>query len=110
MKKLLSLALTLMMLCGAVPTLAEAAPEAALSADLPQVGDVVCSFEAVDSREFPLVGADVVLFEHQRTGAKRRYIANEDTNRVFDLTFLTRPIDQTGLPHVFEHSTLDGSK
>ncbi|MBR4467727.1 MAG: insulinase family protein, partial [Clostridia bacterium] len=31
-------------------------------------------------------------------------------NRAFDLTFFTRAIDNTGLPHVFEHSTLDGSE
>ena len=31
-------------------------------------------------------------------------------NRVFDLTFFTRAIDNTGLPHVFEHATLNGSE
>jgi len=51
-----------------------------------------------------------VLFEHQKTGAKLMYVANGDTNRAFQLTFLTRPIDDTGLPHVFEHSTLSGSE
>ena len=51
-----------------------------------------------------------MYFEHERTGAKLMYIANNDTNRVFDLTFFTRAIDNTGLPHVFEHSTLDGSE
>ena len=110
MKKLLSLALALVMLLSVVPGLAEALPVEEAAKDLPQVGDVVYGFEAVEIREFPLVGADCVLFEHQNTGAKLMYIANEDTNRVFDLTFLTRPTDNTGLPHVFEHSTLDGSE
>ena len=110
MKKLLSLALALMMLLSVVPSLAETMPDEEPANDLPQVGDVVCGFEVVEIREFPLIGADCVLFEHQKTGAKLMYIANEDTNRVFDLTFLTRPTDNTGLPHVFEHSTLDGSE
>ena len=47
---------------------------------------------------------------HDRTGAGFVYIANDDTNRVFDLTFLTDTVDNTGLPHVFEHATLDGSR
>ncbi len=109
MKKILSLLLALAMLLSIVPALAEPA-EAVTEVGLPQVGDVVYGFEAKEIRDFPLVGAQAVLFEHQRTGAKLMYIANEDTNRVFDLTFLTRPTDNTGLPHVFEHSTLDGSK
>ena len=114
MKKLLAMLLSLCLLAGFVPAaMAEAAPEiepAEEAAALPQIGDVIYGFEAIDMREFPLIGAQVVLFEHQNTGAKLMYIANDDTNRVFDLTFFTDAIDKTGLPHVFEHSTLDGSE
>ena len=78
--------------------------------DLPKVGDTVHGFTVKETRDFPLIGAELVLFEHEKTGAKLMYIANDDTNRVFDLTFLTDAIDDTGLPHVFEHSTLDGSE
>ena len=77
---------------------------------LPSAGDVVEGFEVLELREFPLVGATVVRFVHQKTGAELYYIANNDVDRVFDLTFFTRAIDNTGLPHVFEHSTLDGSE
>ncbi len=86
---------------------ADALPEENL---LPAVGDVVEGFEVIETRPFGMIGADLTLFEHQATGAKLVYIANEDTNRVFDLTFLTRPLDDTGLPHVFEHATLSGSE
>ena len=103
MKKLLAMLLTLVMLVSAVPALAE-------NAGLPQVGDVVYGFEVKEIRDFPLVGADLVLFEHQKTGAKLLWIANDDTNRAFQLTFATRPSDDTGLPHVFEHATLFGSE
>ncbi|MBO4837490.1 MAG: insulinase family protein [Clostridia bacterium] len=78
--------------------------------NLPQAGDEISGFTVKETRDFPLIGAELVLFEHQKTGALLMYIANEDTNRVFDLTFRTRPIDNTGLPHVFEHSTLNGSE
>ena len=107
MKKLLSLLLTLCLLLGLAPALAEAVPQ---EAALPAVGDVVNGFEVLEIRRFDLVGADVICFEHQKTGAKLMYIANDDTNRVFDLVFLTRPIDNTGLPHVFEHAVTDGSE
>ena len=110
MKKWLALLLTFVMLLSAVSALAEALPEEnASSAALPQVGDTVYGFEAKEIRAFPLIGGQMVLFEHQKTGAKLFYLANEDTNRAFQLTFLTRPINNTGLPHVFEHATLSGS-
>ena len=76
----------------------------------PQVGDVINGFEAVEIRPYEAIEAQVVLFEHIQTGAKVIYIANDDVNRTFDLTFWTHAIDDTGLPHVFEHATLDGSE
>ncbi len=111
MKRILSLFLVLALAVSTLPALAEPAPaDAAEAAGLPAVGDVVEGFEAKEIRPFDMIGATLVSFEHQKTGAKLLYIANEDTNRAFQLTFLTRPIDNTGLPHVFEHSTLSGSE
>ena len=109
LQKCLALLMVLALMMSAVQAVAEPA-ETLEAAGLPAIGDVVYGFEVKEIREFALVGAQAVLFEHQRTGAKLMYLANEDTNRVFDLTFLTRPTDDTGLPHVFEHSTLDGSQ
>ncbi|MBR3107983.1 MAG: hypothetical protein IKH30_12540 [Clostridia bacterium] len=107
MKKFLSLLLTLILALSCASGLAEALP--AEAGALPQVGDVVNGFEVKEIREFPLVGADLVLFEHQKTGGKMLWMANEDTNRTFQISFPTRPLDDTGLPHVFEHATLFGS-
>ena len=50
---------------------------------LPQVGEIIEGFEVLEIRDFPLVNAAIVLFEHQATGAKLTYVANEDTNRAF---------------------------
>ena len=107
MKKLLALILSLALLAGVLPALAETAPE---SVPLPAVGDVVEGFEVKEIRPFAIIGAQLVLFEHQKTGAKLLYVANEDTNRAFQLSFPTRPEDYTGVPHVFEHATLAGSE
>ena len=109
MKRLMLLFLTLAMLVSALPTLAEAVPKKE-AVELPAVGDMVEGFEVKEIRPFDMIGADLVLFEHQKTGAKLLYIANEDTNRAFQPAFPTRPIDDTGLPHVFEHSTMEGSQ
>ena len=109
MKKVLSLLLAaaLLLSVGAFSGQSSAFAE---DAALPAVGDTVEGFVVRELRDFPLVGAQVVLFEHERTGAELMYIANNDTNRVFDMPFFTRAIDNSGLPHVFEHSTLDGSE
>ena len=104
MKRFLAMLLSLCVLLTALPmALAEDA------AAMPKVGDVVYGFEVMEIREFPLIDAQIARFEHQKTGAQLMYIANDDTNRVYDLTFLTDVVNNTGLPHVFEHSTLDGS-
>ena len=105
MKKILSILLVLAMLMTGLGA-AMPAPE---EASLPAVGETVEGFTVLEVRDFPLVGGTAILFEHERTGAQLMYIANSDTNRVFDLTFFTRAIDGTGLPHVFEHATLNGS-
>ncbi len=106
MKKVCSLLAALVLLLSCAPVRAEEpVPDA-----LPQPGETVFGFEAKEIREFPLIGASLVLFEHQKTGAKLLYVANGDTNRAFQLAFRTRPIDNTGLPHVFEHATLSGSE
>ena len=105
MKKLLSLMLVLSMMLCIVPALGESDSGAAL----PAPGEVVNGFEVLEVRDFGLIGATLVFFEHQRTGAKLLYIANDDTNRAFQLTFPTRMSNDTGLPHVFEHGTLSGS-
>ena len=98
---LFGLLLALLVLTGAASAEASA---------LPNVGDTIEGFTVTDISRFELLGADVVTFEHDRTGAKVMYLANEDTNRVFEITFRTPAETESGVPHVFEHSTLDGSE
>ncbi|MBQ2953892.1 MAG: insulinase family protein [Clostridia bacterium] len=106
MKKMLALLLSVLLALSSMPVLAEEAAGAAL----PQVGDVVNGFEVVDVTTFPLINADVVYFVHQKTGAELLYLANDDTNRVFEITFRTPAESDMGVPHVFEHATLGGSE
>ena len=109
MKKLLSLFLALALLLGIVSAVGEALPAETPDAGIPAVGDVIEGFEVREVREFSLIGAQLVYFEHLATGAKLLYIANDDTNRAFQLSFPTRLSNDMGLAHVFEHATLEGS-
>ena len=67
-------------------------------------------FCKVETIPFPEIGADMVCYQHEATGTRVILIENDDVNRLFDLTFLTQAVDNTGLPHIFEHATLGGSE
>ncbi len=107
MKRLISVLLLFSVVFGLCACVA---PGLAMPTDLPEPGETVSGFVLKETRDFPLAGAEVLYFEHEKTGAKLMYIANSDTNRVFDLSFQTPAEDNTGLPHVFEHAALKGSE
>lgn len=50
------------------------------------------------------------IFEHKKTKARVVVVSNDDENKVFDIGFRTPPKDDTGVPHILEHSVLCGSK
>lgn len=55
------------------------------------------------------MNADGYILKHKKTGANIVFVKNEDKNRVFTIGFRTPPTDDTGLPHILEHSVLCGS-
>lgn len=103
MKRYFAMLLAFMMLMTSMPLASAETAE-------PKTGDVVHGFELVEVTTFPLINADVFYFVHQKTGAELLYLANEDTNRVFDISFKTPAESDMGVPHVFEHATLGGSE
>ena len=50
------------------------------------------------------------ILKHNKTGARVVVISNEDDNKVFQIGFRTPPKDDTGVPHILEHSVLCGSR
>ncbi|HYF50677.1 MAG TPA: insulinase family protein, partial [Planctomycetota bacterium] len=48
--------------------------------------------------------------EHRKTGAKLLHVHSTDAENLFCIAFKTPPTDDTGLPHILEHSVLAGSK
>jgi Zn-dependent M16 (insulinase) family peptidase len=51
-----------------------------------------------------------LVFEHIKSGARLIKLENEEDNKTFSISFRTPPQDNTGLPHILEHSVLCGSK
>lgn len=54
--------------------------------------------------------AEGYILRHNKTKARIVVISNEDDNKVFNIAFRTPPKDDTGVPHIMEHSVLCGSK
>ena len=63
-------------------------------------------------RDEPLdeYAARAVLYRHARTGAQLLSLIQDDTNKVFGVSFRTPPKKSTGVPHILEHSVLCGSR
>lgn len=101
----LSLMLCLAMLLSLCPMALAESNDSALT-----VGTTIHGFTVKENGHFALLNADTILLEHDKTGALVYFLLNEDTNRAFDISFVTPLSNDKGIPHVFEHSTLNGSK
>lgn len=77
---------------------------------LPNVGDVIGGFKATSMFDYRERNAKVVVFEHIKTGATCLLISNDDVDKSATFGFNTLAYDDKGLPHVFEHAALAGSK
>ncbi|MDI9520469.1 MAG: insulinase family protein [Bacillota bacterium] len=81
-----------------------------MASDAPSLMMEQTGFTLLETGRFGLVNAETGLYQHEKTGALVLYMANEDTNRAFNISFQTPVLDDTGIPHVFEHATLGGSQ
>jgi Zn-dependent M16 (insulinase) family peptidase len=67
------------------------------------------NYKLIQQNKVAEIHAEVFLFEHIKTGAQLMYVKNDDNNKVFSISFKTPPEDNTGCPHILEHSVLNGS-
>ena len=109
-KKLVAVLLAVLLFCASVYAQSVYEVKHDEQTALPEVGTVVNGFKVVETRDFDMIGATVYRLEHQKTKATVLYIANDDTNRFFDIAFHTPTEQDTGVPHVFEHAVTDGSE
>src|SRR5215212_9569286 len=68
------------------------------------------AFTLVREQNIPELNLVAKLYIHKRTGARLLSIVNDDENKVFGINFRTPPKDSTGVPHILEHSVLNGSE
>jgi hypothetical protein len=68
------------------------------------------AYEVVMNKYIEEVNSDAWLLKHKKTGAKIVLLSNEDDNKVFNIGFRTPVEDNTGVPHIIEHTVLCGSK
>lgn len=73
-------------------------------------GKIYSGFMLVEERNIEEIKARGFVFVHMKSGANLIYIHCDDDNKVFSITFRTPPVDNTGIPHILEHSVLCGSK
>ncbi|MEA2108323.1 MAG: insulinase family protein [Pseudomonadota bacterium] len=50
------------------------------------------------------------VLTHEQTGARLIHLINDDPNNLFCIGFRTPVHDNTGVPHILEHSVLSGSR
>lgn len=68
------------------------------------------AYDLLRQEAIPELSATGYIFRHRKTRARVVVISNDDTNKVFTIGFRTPPHDDTGVPHIMEHSVLCGSK
>ncbi|MDF2840463.1 MAG: peptidase [Clostridia bacterium] len=67
-------------------------------------------FTLLQEKQITEINSLARVFEHEKSGAKLLQLENDDDNKVFSVSFRTPPEDNTGLPHILEHSVLCGSR
>ncbi len=75
-----------------------------------ETGKTYSGFTLTEKREIPEIASTALVFTHGKTGARLLKLQSADDNRVFSICFRTPPRDDTGLPHILEHSVLTGSR
>lgn len=66
-------------------------------------------YRLVMESELKEIGLKGTVLEHEKSGARIICLPSEDENKVFYIGFRTPPVDDSGLPHILEHSVLCGS-
>lgn len=74
------------------------------------VNNIYHGFKVLEYSFVEEVNSHAYIMEHLQSGARLLYLGNTDDNKVFSISFRTPPSDDTGVPHILEHSSLCGSR
>ena len=76
----------------------------------PKPGEELHGFMLERTKHVPELQLTALQLRHIQTGAEYLHVARDDKNNVFSIGFKTNPPDDTGVPHILEHTTLCGSE
>ena len=68
------------------------------------------SYELMYEEYLDDIRSSGIILRHKKSGARIAVMSNEDPNKMFCAAFRTPPSNSTGVPHIIEHSVLNGSK
>ncbi len=68
------------------------------------------AYEILKTENLTDIQSTGYILRHKKSGARVAVISNTDENKVFYIGFRTPPEDETGVPHIIEHTVLCGSK
>ena len=67
------------------------------------------AYELLKEQDLNDIHSKGYILRHKKSGARLALISNDDDNKVFYIGFRTPPEDETGVPHIIEHTVLCGS-
>ena len=75
-----------------------------------KAGEVYSNFEVESSTHYPDYKTTLYQLKDRRLGTRYYHFENNDTNNAFGVLLRTLPTDDTGKPHILEHTALCGSE
>lgn len=84
--------------------------ETASDIDSFKIGEKVHGFQVKDVTKISEFNITAVNLVHEISKAQYLHLFRNDSNNVFSINFRTTPMNDTGVPHILEHTVLCGSK
>lgn len=75
-----------------------------------KTGEELHGFKVSDVQTIPDFNITAVSLIHESTKAQYLHLYRNDSNNVFSVSFRTTPMNDTGVPHILEHTVLCGSQ
>ncbi len=107
MKKLI---LATVVIALALPLLPDGSEKKSATAKPLETGVQLHGFTLEQKQFVKELDGECYLFRHVKSGARLLKVVSKDDNKVFSVAFKTPPPDDTGIPHIMEHSVLNGSE
>lgn len=75
-----------------------------------EINSLIHGFKVLRHEKIEELNTEAYMLQHVQSGARLLYLENDDDNKVFQIGFRTPPANDSGIPHIMEHSVLCGSR